>query len=100
MFTHANWAATIGDIATFTHHYEESLIQIERAVRTRISPEPEAVPATMPVQTAMPNLDAMPNPDAMAGLNGMSGLNARPSPHEMPAPDTMPERVLAEAAAA
>jgi predicted O-linked N-acetylglucosamine transferase (SPINDLY family) len=33
LFTEANWAGTIGDIATFTHHYEESLIQIERALR-------------------------------------------------------------------
>jgi len=35
VFTEANWAATIGDIATFTFHYEESLIQIELALRTR-----------------------------------------------------------------
>ncbi len=35
LFTEANWAATIGDIATFTYHYEESLMQIERALRTQ-----------------------------------------------------------------
>jgi hypothetical protein len=35
LFTEANWAATIGDIATFTYHYEESLTQIERALRTQ-----------------------------------------------------------------
>ena len=29
----SNWAATIGDIATFTYHYEASLIQIELALR-------------------------------------------------------------------
>lgn len=28
VFTEANWAATIGDIATFTYHYEQTLIQI------------------------------------------------------------------------
>jgi predicted O-linked N-acetylglucosamine transferase (SPINDLY family) len=27
-FTEANWSATIGDIATFTYHYEEALTQI------------------------------------------------------------------------
>ena len=27
VFTETNWAATIGDIATFTFHYEESLIR-------------------------------------------------------------------------
>jgi predicted O-linked N-acetylglucosamine transferase (SPINDLY family) len=32
-FTETNWADTIGDIATFTFHYEESLIQIELALR-------------------------------------------------------------------
>jgi hypothetical protein len=35
LFSAANWAATIGDIATFTHHYEASLIQIELALRAR-----------------------------------------------------------------
>ena len=35
VFTETNWAATIGDIATFTFHYEESLIQIELALRNR-----------------------------------------------------------------
>jgi hypothetical protein len=39
LFTEANWAATIGDIATFTHHYEASLTQIERALRNQY-PEP------------------------------------------------------------
>jgi predicted O-linked N-acetylglucosamine transferase (SPINDLY family) len=33
LFTETNWADTIGDIATFTFHYEESLIQIELALR-------------------------------------------------------------------
>jgi predicted O-linked N-acetylglucosamine transferase (SPINDLY family) len=33
VFTETNWAETIGDIATFTYHYEESLIQIELALR-------------------------------------------------------------------
>jgi len=41
-FNEANWAATIGDIATFTYHYEESLIQIELAQR---SAEPSDEPA-------------------------------------------------------
>ena len=31
LFTETNWASTIGDIATFTHHYEEALSQIHRA---------------------------------------------------------------------
>jgi predicted O-linked N-acetylglucosamine transferase (SPINDLY family) len=31
LFTETNWAATIGDIAGFTHHYEEALIQIQSA---------------------------------------------------------------------
>ena len=31
-FTETNWAETIGDIATFTYHYEQSLIQIEIAL--------------------------------------------------------------------
>jgi predicted O-linked N-acetylglucosamine transferase (SPINDLY family) len=35
LFTETNWAATIGDIATFTYHYEASLIQIELALRNR-----------------------------------------------------------------
>jgi predicted O-linked N-acetylglucosamine transferase (SPINDLY family) len=35
LFTETNWAATIGDIATFTYHYEDSLIQIELARRTQ-----------------------------------------------------------------
>jgi predicted O-linked N-acetylglucosamine transferase (SPINDLY family) len=37
VFTEANWAATIGDIASFTYHYEETLIQIELA--RRIAPQ-------------------------------------------------------------
>jgi predicted O-linked N-acetylglucosamine transferase (SPINDLY family) len=43
-FTQANWAATIGDIATFTYHYEESLIQIERSLLTRDTPEADIMP--------------------------------------------------------
>jgi predicted O-linked N-acetylglucosamine transferase (SPINDLY family) len=39
LFTETNWASTIGDIATFTHHYEESLIQIESARRARLASE-------------------------------------------------------------
>ena len=39
LFTATNWAATIGDIATFTYHYEASLIQIELALRTQTAPE-------------------------------------------------------------
>jgi predicted O-linked N-acetylglucosamine transferase (SPINDLY family) len=43
LFTASNWAATIGDIATFTYHYEQSLIQIERANRTARAEETEPV---------------------------------------------------------
>jgi predicted O-linked N-acetylglucosamine transferase (SPINDLY family) len=32
-FNATNWAATIGDIASFTRHYEKSLIEIELALR-------------------------------------------------------------------
>jgi hypothetical protein len=35
LFTEANRAATIGDIVTFTYHYEESLSQIEGALRAQ-----------------------------------------------------------------
>jgi predicted O-linked N-acetylglucosamine transferase (SPINDLY family) len=46
LFTQTNWAATIGDIATFTYHYEASLIQIELARRTEPDPAlPQAVAA-------------------------------------------------------
>jgi hypothetical protein len=41
LFTEANWAATLGDIASFTHHYEQALIDIELARRTQ-EPEPGA----------------------------------------------------------
>ena len=50
LFTAANWAATIGDIATFTYHYEESLIQIERALRTQNAPVAEPVAEVIPDQ--------------------------------------------------
>ena len=50
LFTQASWAATIGDIATFTYHYEESLIQIERASRTRDAPEAEPAADVRPDQ--------------------------------------------------
>jgi len=43
LFTEANWAATIGDIATFTYHYEESLTQIERALRTQYTSQAEPI---------------------------------------------------------
>jgi predicted O-linked N-acetylglucosamine transferase (SPINDLY family) len=48
LFTQANWAATIGDIATFTYHYEDSLIQIELGSRARDTEEPEPVVDAMP----------------------------------------------------
>ncbi len=41
LFTENNWAATIGDIATFTFHYEESLIQIELARRSETADDAE-----------------------------------------------------------
>jgi predicted O-linked N-acetylglucosamine transferase (SPINDLY family) len=43
LFTEAHWAATIGDIATFTYHYEESLTQIERTLRTRHTAQAEPI---------------------------------------------------------
>ena len=43
LFNEANWTATIGDIATFAHHYEESLIQIDLTLRTQETPETEPV---------------------------------------------------------
>jgi predicted O-linked N-acetylglucosamine transferase (SPINDLY family) len=43
LFTEANWAATIGDIATFTYHYEESLTQIERAMRAQHAAQAEPI---------------------------------------------------------
>jgi hypothetical protein len=39
VFNEANWAATIGDIATFTYHYEETLMQIALARRGATVPE-------------------------------------------------------------
>ena len=48
LFTQSNWAATIGDIATFTYHYEESLIQIENALHDRDSRDLEANIEIMP----------------------------------------------------
>ena len=42
LFTETNWAATIGDIATFTHHYEDSLIQIESARRAQLNAQLES----------------------------------------------------------
>jgi predicted O-linked N-acetylglucosamine transferase (SPINDLY family) len=49
-FTATNWAATIGDIASFTRHYEESLTQIQHARQAEIASRqrpafPEAVAA-------------------------------------------------------
>ena len=35
LFTEANWAATIGDIASFTYHYEQSLVEIDHACRSK-----------------------------------------------------------------
>ncbi len=49
LFTAMNWAATIGDIATFTYHYEASLIQIELALRTG---EPDPHSPAEPAQAA------------------------------------------------
>jgi predicted O-linked N-acetylglucosamine transferase (SPINDLY family) len=43
LFTETNWAATIGDIATFTYHYEDSLIQIELARRTQRAALPQTL---------------------------------------------------------
>jgi predicted O-linked N-acetylglucosamine transferase (SPINDLY family) len=48
LFTSTNWAATIGDIATFTYHYEASLIQIELALRSQTAGEPAPVADTIP----------------------------------------------------
>jgi predicted O-linked N-acetylglucosamine transferase (SPINDLY family) len=44
LFTETNWSATIGDIATFTYHYETTLIQIARDPRSRRT-APESGPA-------------------------------------------------------
>ncbi len=38
LFTEANWASTIGDIATFTRHYEDSLLQIARRAPENTAP--------------------------------------------------------------
>lgn len=48
LFTEANWAATIGDIGTFTYHYEASLSQIERALRTQHGAQAEPIVAVVP----------------------------------------------------
>ncbi len=48
LFTEANWAATIGDIATFTYHYEQSLTQIECALRTRHAAQAEPAADAIP----------------------------------------------------
>ncbi len=48
LFTEANWAATIGDIGTFTYHYEESLTQIERALRTQYAPPDDRSAGAIP----------------------------------------------------
>jgi predicted O-linked N-acetylglucosamine transferase (SPINDLY family) len=40
LFTETSWTATIGDIATFTYHYEESLAQITGALRNQYIPDP------------------------------------------------------------
>jgi predicted O-linked N-acetylglucosamine transferase (SPINDLY family) len=48
LFTEAKWTATIGDIATFTYHYEESLTQIERALRNQDAPQPETTADLVP----------------------------------------------------
>jgi predicted O-linked N-acetylglucosamine transferase (SPINDLY family) len=42
LFTETNWAATIGDIATFTRHYEESLIQVLNARALAAEPPRQA----------------------------------------------------------
>jgi predicted O-linked N-acetylglucosamine transferase (SPINDLY family) len=48
LFTEANWASTIGDIAGFTHDYETTLIQIQSAstARTSATMETEREPNT------------------------------------------------------
>lgn len=48
LFTQLNRAARTGDIATFTYHYEASLIQIERALRTQNTPDPGPIAGAMP----------------------------------------------------
>jgi predicted O-linked N-acetylglucosamine transferase (SPINDLY family) len=48
LFTEANWAATIGDIAAFTYHYEESLTQIERALRAQYAPQATPIAEAVP----------------------------------------------------
>ncbi len=56
LFTETNWTDTIGDIATFTFHYEESLIQIELALRAdhprQGAPNAEAAPHRLLAQVA------------------------------------------------
>ena len=49
LFTEANWAATIGDIASFTQHYEDSLIQIGQTRRPVPDQVAEQVPEMEPV---------------------------------------------------
>jgi predicted O-linked N-acetylglucosamine transferase (SPINDLY family) len=50
LFNAANWPATIGDFATFTYHYEVSLIQIEFALRSQNAPVAELVSDVLPDQ--------------------------------------------------
>jgi predicted O-linked N-acetylglucosamine transferase (SPINDLY family) len=48
VFNEANWAATIGDIATFTYHYEETLMQIAMARRGPSADESVTIPNIVP----------------------------------------------------
>jgi predicted O-linked N-acetylglucosamine transferase (SPINDLY family) len=48
LFTAANRASTIGDIGTFTYHYEESLTQIVRGLRTQYTPQADTMAETVP----------------------------------------------------
>jgi predicted O-linked N-acetylglucosamine transferase (SPINDLY family) len=50
LFTETNWTATISDIATFTHHYEDSLAQIERALHTPYARRAEPIADSIPHQ--------------------------------------------------
>jgi predicted O-linked N-acetylglucosamine transferase (SPINDLY family) len=48
VFTEANWAATIGDIATFTYHYEQTLMQITLGHPGETTRESETIAEAFP----------------------------------------------------
>ncbi len=53
LFTEANWTATIGDIATFTAHYEQSLIDMHATRQAAAAPRAEQEPDKAPMETAV-----------------------------------------------